>query len=292
MAHADAAAEITIALDRVIGDGDILSDSLKSSRCRARRPARSPTFTPPAEPAASVTRLIHLDPLGFALLPPNIAATLRDFARALPRLLNHDFDQITFRHGTPILSNALHAARVADRFAVLIPCRPHPARTHLHPVFAYRLRPAFALARCWWPPADYPAGGSSPDLARHGLRAHRRDGVNESPIGKSTGSSAHGVRHQLMSRPAALALLCRVDGGLHRGDMVYQSPLLSALTIALAIVFFYSLTKTLHRFTQFFPRAGPGGFPQSALASRDGSIRLAAASSSPQACFAGWPVSI
>jgi len=84
-------------------------------------------------------------------------------------------------------------------------------------------------------------------------------------------------RHQLMSRPAALALLVASTAGFIVATW-FINPLCFLLSpIALANCLFLLADQALHRFHPVLPRAGPGGFPSRRLASRDGSIRLAAA---------------
>jgi len=82
MAHADAAAEITIALDRVIGDGDILSGQFEVIALPGAAAGEVAYLHATSGTLCVGDALIHLDPLGFALLPPNIAATARDLRAA------------------------------------------------------------------------------------------------------------------------------------------------------------------------------------------------------------------
>ena len=50
--------------------------------------------------------LIHLEPMGFSLLPEKYCADAREMRRALGKLLRFDFEVMTFAHGLPLISQA------------------------------------------------------------------------------------------------------------------------------------------------------------------------------------------
>ncbi|HXA08760.1 MAG TPA: hypothetical protein VNW28_02190 [Chthoniobacterales bacterium] len=61
--------------------------------------------------------LIHLEPYGFALLPPKYCSSQKEMRRSLRQLLDRPFERLLFAHGTPILSAArarLEALLAAD----------------------------------------------------------------------------------------------------------------------------------------------------------------------------------
>jgi len=104
--HADTAPEITIALDRVVGDGDILFGQFEVIALPGAAAGEVAYLHAATGTLCVGDALIHLDPLGFAPLPAKYCRAARDLRAALPHLLDFAFDQITFAHGTPILSNA------------------------------------------------------------------------------------------------------------------------------------------------------------------------------------------
>lgn len=50
--------------------------------------------------------LIHLDPYGFALLPPKYCSNQKEMRRSLRQLLDWTFQRLLFAHGPPLLSSA------------------------------------------------------------------------------------------------------------------------------------------------------------------------------------------
>lgn len=50
--------------------------------------------------------LIHLDPYGFALLPPKYCSDQKGMRRSLRQLLDWTFQRLLFAHGPPLLSSA------------------------------------------------------------------------------------------------------------------------------------------------------------------------------------------
>ncbi len=50
--------------------------------------------------------LIHVDPYGFALLPPKYCSDQKEMRRSLRQLLDWTFQRLLFAHGPPLLSSA------------------------------------------------------------------------------------------------------------------------------------------------------------------------------------------
>jgi glyoxylase-like metal-dependent hydrolase (beta-lactamase superfamily II) len=106
LGHVETAPEITIALDRVVADGDILFGQFEVIALPGAVAGEVAYLHAESGTLCVGDALIHLDPLGFAPLPAKYCGNARRLRAALPRLLDHTFDQMTFAHGTPILSNA------------------------------------------------------------------------------------------------------------------------------------------------------------------------------------------
>jgi glyoxylase-like metal-dependent hydrolase (beta-lactamase superfamily II) len=104
--HAGAAPEITITLDRVVGDGEILFGQFAVIALPGAAAGEVAYFHAASRTLCVGDALIHLDPLGFAPLPAKYCGDARALRAALPRLLDHAFEQITFAHGLPIRSKA------------------------------------------------------------------------------------------------------------------------------------------------------------------------------------------
>ena len=104
LAHAAAAAELGLAIDRPLADGDIALGHLAVIEI-AGAPAGEIALH--AEGIAHVgDALIHLEPMGFSLLPEKYCADAREMRRALGKLLRFDFELLTFAHGLPLVSQA------------------------------------------------------------------------------------------------------------------------------------------------------------------------------------------
>jgi glyoxylase-like metal-dependent hydrolase (beta-lactamase superfamily II) len=106
LGHPEAAAHITIALDRVVADGDILFGQFEVIALPGAAAGEVAYLHAESGMLCVGDALIHLDPLGFAPLPAKYCGDACQLLGGLRRLLDHPFDQMTFAHGTPILSNA------------------------------------------------------------------------------------------------------------------------------------------------------------------------------------------
>jgi glyoxylase-like metal-dependent hydrolase (beta-lactamase superfamily II) len=104
--HAGAAPEITITLDRVVGAGEILFGHFAVIALPGAAAGEVAYFHAASRTLCVGDALIHLDPLGFAPLPAKYCGDARALRAALPCLLDHAFEQITFAHGLPIRTNA------------------------------------------------------------------------------------------------------------------------------------------------------------------------------------------
>ena len=104
LAHAAAVAELGLAVDHQIADGETVLD----------------TFTVTALPGAATGEialhaggalhvgdaLIHLAPHGFTLLPEKYCADPKELRVALGKLLRFPFEVLTFAHGLPLVLQA------------------------------------------------------------------------------------------------------------------------------------------------------------------------------------------
>ncbi len=104
--HADLAPEISIALDRTVGDGDVLFGQFHVIELPGAGIGEVAYLHSASGTLCVGDALIHLEPLGFAPLPAKYCRDARRLRESLPRLLEHSFDQMTFAHGTPILARA------------------------------------------------------------------------------------------------------------------------------------------------------------------------------------------
>ncbi len=112
-AHPEAVAELGIAVDRSLAEGDAAPGGLSVVEIGGA----------PAGEIALIgdeiihlgDALIHLDPLGFTLLPDKYCADPHAMRESLGKLLRFNFELLTFAHGLPL---TLHARRrLADLLA-------------------------------------------------------------------------------------------------------------------------------------------------------------------------------
>lgn len=113
--HAETAPEISIALDRTVGHGDVLFGQFDVIALPGAAAGELAYLHTASRTLCVGDALIHLEPLGFAPLPAKYCRDACALRAALPRLLDHAFDRITFAHGTPILAKA--HARLASLIA-------------------------------------------------------------------------------------------------------------------------------------------------------------------------------
>ena len=104
LAHAAAAAELGLPIDQLLAEGDTALGHLAVIEIAG---------APPGEIALHGDgilcvgdALIHLEPMGFSLLPEKYCTDAREMRRALGKLLRFDFEVLTFAHGLPLVAQA------------------------------------------------------------------------------------------------------------------------------------------------------------------------------------------
>ncbi len=103
-ATAGAAAELDLAPDVILADGDLTVGGLRVVALPAAGPGEAAFIG--AGVAFIGDALIHLGSHGFALLPEKYRANAAALPNELRKLLSYDFHILTFAHGTPL---TLHA---------------------------------------------------------------------------------------------------------------------------------------------------------------------------------------
>ena len=112
-AHAAAVAELGLAVDREIADGETVLDNLTAITLPGAAPGEIALH---AEGVLHLgDALIHLPPHGLALLPAKYCADARELRIALGKLLRFPFEILTFAHGLPLVTHARQ--RLADLLA-------------------------------------------------------------------------------------------------------------------------------------------------------------------------------
>ena len=117
IAHPDAAQSLELSLDQTTADGEALFGQLVVVALPGAAVGEVAYFHAATRTLWVGDALIHAEPFGFAALPAKYCNDERRLHAALPRLLELDFDQIIFAHGTPILSGA--HARLSELVASL-----------------------------------------------------------------------------------------------------------------------------------------------------------------------------
>ncbi len=104
LAHAGAAAELGLAVDQEIADGETVLDEFTVIALPGAAPGEI------ALHAGGVLHvgdgLINLPPYGFALLPEKHCSDAKEMRAALGKLLRFPFEVLTFAHGLPLVSQA------------------------------------------------------------------------------------------------------------------------------------------------------------------------------------------
>ncbi len=104
LAHAAAGAELGLPIDQPLAEGDIALGHFSVIEIAGAPPGEIALH---AGGIAHVgDALIHLEPMGFALLPEKYCADAREMRSALGKLLRFDFEVLTFAHGLPLVSQA------------------------------------------------------------------------------------------------------------------------------------------------------------------------------------------
>ncbi len=106
-AHPDAVAELGFAVDHELSEGATVCESLGVIELPGGGAGEIALHS--AAGALHVgDALIHLEPMGFALLPDKYCADAREMRRSLGKLLRFDFELLTFAHGLPLTVKARH----------------------------------------------------------------------------------------------------------------------------------------------------------------------------------------
>ena len=104
LAHAGAVAELGLAVDQEIADGEIVLDEFSIIALPGAAPGEIALHAGGALHVGDA--LIHLPPHGFALLPEKYCADAEELRRSLGKLLRFPFEVLTFAHGLPLVSQA------------------------------------------------------------------------------------------------------------------------------------------------------------------------------------------
>jgi glyoxylase-like metal-dependent hydrolase (beta-lactamase superfamily II) len=113
LAHADAVAELGLTIDQQIAEGETVLDTFTVIALPGAAPGESALH---ADGILHVgDALIHLPPLGFALLPEKYCTDAKEMRASLGKLLRFPCEVLTFAHGLPLVSQARQ--RLADLLA-------------------------------------------------------------------------------------------------------------------------------------------------------------------------------
>ena len=104
-AHPEAVAELGFAVDHEVRDGATVCESLTVIELPGAG-AGEIALHSAAGTLHLGDALIHLEPLGFALLPDKYCADARELRRSLGKLLRFEFELLTFAHGLPLTVKA------------------------------------------------------------------------------------------------------------------------------------------------------------------------------------------
>ena len=105
LAHADAVAELGIAVDQVVADGEAILGGLGVIALPGAVAGEIALHSPHGTLHIG-DALIHLEATGFALLPEKYCLDARELRRAAGKLLRIDFELLTFAHGLPLAAKA------------------------------------------------------------------------------------------------------------------------------------------------------------------------------------------
>ncbi len=113
LAHAGAIAELGLAVDQEIADGETVLGTFAVLTLPGAAPGEIALHAAGAMHVGDA--LIHLPPHGFTLLPEKYCADAKEMRRALGKLLRFPFEVLTFAHGLPLVAQARQ--RLADLLA-------------------------------------------------------------------------------------------------------------------------------------------------------------------------------
>ncbi len=119
VAHAEAATEFTLSVDRLVADGDEPFVGITVIALPGAAAGEVAYLHPATGTLALGDALIHLDTHGgLGPLPAKYCRDSRGLRKALAHLLDFRFERMTFAHGTPILTKA--RARLESLLASLV----------------------------------------------------------------------------------------------------------------------------------------------------------------------------
>ena len=104
LAHAAAVAELGLAVDQEIADGETVLDGFTVIALPGAAPGEIALHAGGALHVGDA--LIHLAPHGFAPLPEKYCTDARELRASLGKLLRFQFEILTFAHGLPLVSEA------------------------------------------------------------------------------------------------------------------------------------------------------------------------------------------
>lgn len=104
LAHPAAEAELGLSIDLPLDDGDTALGRLEVVEISGAPRGEIALHGEGVLHAGDA--LIHLEPMGFSLLPDKYCADAPEMRRALGKLLRFDFEVLTFAHGLPLVSQA------------------------------------------------------------------------------------------------------------------------------------------------------------------------------------------
>ena len=104
LAHAGAVADLGLAVDQQIADGETVLDEFTIVALPGAAPGEIALHAGGALHVGDA--LINLPPYGFAPLPDKYCADAKEMRRSLEKLLRFPFEILTFAHGLPLVSQA------------------------------------------------------------------------------------------------------------------------------------------------------------------------------------------
>jgi glyoxylase-like metal-dependent hydrolase (beta-lactamase superfamily II) len=103
-AHAEAVAELGLAVDHLLADGETALEEFTVIALPGAAPGEIALHR--GDTMHLGDALIHLPPLGFSLLPEKYCTDAAEMRRSLGKLLRFPVDVLTFAHGLPIVARA------------------------------------------------------------------------------------------------------------------------------------------------------------------------------------------
>jgi len=104
LAHTGAVAELGLAVDQEIADGETVLDEFTVTALPGAVAGEVAFFAGGVLHVGDA--LIHLAPPGFALLPEKYCADAKEMRVSLGKLLRFPFEVLTFAHGLPLVAQA------------------------------------------------------------------------------------------------------------------------------------------------------------------------------------------